>query len=90
MSEWRGSAAVGRGWVGERRKAISAVMFIWLLLQDTLEVKWYFRYDPTPIYQWVPPFPPQVNAGVTYPSNLKHDETFVVPDKFLGNYPLFL
>jgi len=25
----------------------------------------------------------KVNAGVTYPSNLKHDETFVVPDKFL-------
>jgi len=25
----------------------------------------------------------KVNPGVTYPSNLKHDETFVVPDKFL-------
>ena len=24
------------------------------------------------------------NPGVTYPANLKHDETFVVPDKFLG------
>ena len=26
----------------------------------------------------------KVNPGVTYPPNLKHDETFVVPDKFLG------
>lgn len=26
----------------------------------------------------------KVNPGNTYPSNLKHDETFVVPDKFLG------
>jgi len=25
----------------------------------------------------------KVNPGVTYPPNLKHDETFVVPDKFL-------
>merc|ERR1712038_2177865 len=25
----------------------------------------------------------KVNPGITYPSNLKHDETFVVPDKFL-------
>ena len=28
--------------------------------KDSLEVKWYFRYDPTPIYQWVPPNDPQV------------------------------
>ena len=26
----------------------------------------------------------KVHPGITYPSNLKHDETFVVPDKFLG------
>jgi len=25
----------------------------------------------------------KVHPGITYPSNLKHDETFVVPDKFL-------
>ena len=24
------------------------------------------------------------NPGVTYPANLKHDESFVVPDKFQG------
>ena len=29
------------------------------------------------------------NPGVTYPANLKHDETFVVPDKFLGKQSLF-
>ena len=28
--------------------------------KDTLEVKWYFRHDPTPIYTWVPPNLPQV------------------------------
>ena len=28
----------------------------------------------------------KVNPGVTYPPNLKHDETFVVPDKFLGEF----
>ena len=27
---------------------------------STLEIKWYFRFDPTPIYTWVPPNPPQV------------------------------
>ena len=26
------------------------------------------------------------NAGVTYPALLKPDETFIVPDKFLGEY----
>ena len=26
------------------------------------------------------------NPGVTYPANLKHDESFVVPDKFQGKY----
>ena len=26
--------------------------------------------------------------GSTYPANLRHDETFVVPDKFLGETPL--
>ena len=29
----------------------------------------------------------KVNPGVTYPPNLKTDETFVVPDKFLGECP---
>ena len=32
--------------------------------KDSLEVKWYFRYDPTPIYQWVPPNDPQVIANI--------------------------
>ncbi|XP_040568122.1 uncharacterized protein [Lepeophtheirus salmonis] len=27
---------------------------------DFLEVKWYFRYNQTPIYQWIPPQSPQV------------------------------
>jgi hypothetical protein len=31
---------------------------------STLEIKWYFRFDPTPIYTWVPPNPPQV--GIHY------------------------
>lgn len=26
------------------------------------------------------------NAGITYPALLKADETFIVPDKFLGMY----
>ena len=30
------------------------------------------------------------NAGVTYPAILKPDETFVVPDKFLGKVHVFL
>ena len=30
------------------------------------------------------------NPGVTYPANLKHDETFVVPDKFLGKQTVCL
>ena len=29
--------------------------------KETLEVKWYFRHDPTPIYTWVPPNLPQVS-----------------------------
>ena len=29
--------------------------------KETLEVKWYFRHDPTPIYTWVPPHLPQVS-----------------------------
>ena len=28
--------------------------------------------------------------GSTYPANLRHDETFVVPDKFLGENPFTL
>ena len=28
--------------------------------------------------------------GSTYPANLRHDETFVVPDKFLGETPFTL
>ena len=28
--------------------------------RDSLEVKWYFRQGLNPIYQWVPPNPPQV------------------------------
>ena len=31
--------------------------------RETLEVKWYFRFDPAPIYQWVPPNDPQVSGG---------------------------
>ena len=31
--------------------------------RDSLEVKWYFRYDPVPIYQWIPPGMPQVRPG---------------------------
>lgn len=27
---------------------------------ESLELKWYFRHDPTPIYTWVPPNDPQV------------------------------
>ena len=36
--------------------------FIVLDDQDvaSFELKWYFRFDPTPIYTWVPPNPPQV------------------------------
>ena len=29
--------------------------------EETFELKWYFRHDPTPIYTWVPPNRPQVN-----------------------------
>ena len=28
--------------------------------KTSLEVKWYFRHDPSPVYQWVPPNRPQV------------------------------
>ena len=28
---------------------------------ESLELKWYFRHDPTPIYTWVPPNNPQVS-----------------------------
>ena len=28
--------------------------------RDSLEVKWYFRHNPSPIYQWIPPGTPQV------------------------------
>ncbi|TRY71572.1 hypothetical protein TCAL_11968 [Tigriopus californicus] len=28
--------------------------------RSSLEVKWYFRHDPVPIFQWVPPNAPQV------------------------------
>lgn len=28
----------------------------------------------------------QGNSGITYPSLLNNDETFVVPDKFFGEY----
>lgn len=28
--------------------------------RSSLEVKWYFRHDPIPIFQWVPPNAPQV------------------------------
>lgn len=30
------------------------------------------------------------NNGITYPTLLKPDETFIVPDKFLGRYPIAL
>ena len=30
---------------------------------ESLELKWYFRHDPTPIYTWVPPNEPQVNIS---------------------------
>ena len=32
--------------------------------RDSLEVKWYFRQGLNPIYQWVPPNPPQVSKQV--------------------------
>ena len=32
--------------------------------KDSLEVKWYFRYDQAPIYQWIPPDEPQVSRSV--------------------------
>ena len=28
---------------------------------QSLELKWYFRHDPKPIYTWVPPAAPQVD-----------------------------
>ena len=28
--------------------------------KKSFELKWYFRFDPTPIYTWVPPNDPQV------------------------------
>ena len=28
--------------------------------RDSLEIKWYFRQGLNPIYQWIPPNPPQV------------------------------
>jgi len=28
--------------------------------RDSLEVKWYFRHNPSPVYQWLPPGSPQV------------------------------
>ena len=36
--------------------------------RDSLEVKWYFRQGLNPIYQWVPPNPPQVSkqVGLTF------------------------
>ena len=30
--------------------------------EETFELKWYFRHDPTPIYTWVPPNRPQVSS----------------------------
>ena len=30
--------------------------------RDSLEVKWYFRHDPSPVYQWIPPQQPQVKT----------------------------
>ena len=27
---------------------------------DSLEVKWYFRHEARPFYQWIPPNPPQI------------------------------
>ena len=30
--------------------------------KETLEVKWYFKHNPSPIYQWIPPNPPQVSS----------------------------
>ena len=33
--------------------------------RDSLEVKWYFRQGLNPIYQWVPPNPPQVSKHVS-------------------------
>jgi len=42
----------------------SAIVDCEYLLEDrdinTFELKWYFRFDPTPIYTWIPPNPPQV------------------------------
>ena len=28
--------------------------------RNSLEVKWYFRHNPSPVYQWIPPGAPQV------------------------------
>jgi len=47
--------------------------------KDSLEVKWYFRHDPTPIYQWLPPQLPQVLSA----DFAKH----VVPQFKIGNDP---
>ena len=32
--------------------------------RESLEVKWYFRQGLNPIYQWVPPNPPQVISPI--------------------------
>jgi hypothetical protein len=37
---------------------------------DTFELKWYFRFDPTPIYTWVPPNPPQAAPAFSRYLNL--------------------
>ena len=36
----------------------------------TFELKWYFRFDPTPIYTWVPPNQPQASASFSRYINL--------------------
>ena len=37
---------------------------------ETLEIKWYFRYDPEPIYTWIPKSKPQVSSAFRRHVNL--------------------
>ena len=40
---------------------------------QSLELKWYFRHDPTPIYTWIPPKKPQVHPTFKNHINIEYE-----------------
>ena len=40
---------------------------------QSLELKWYFRHDPTPIYTWIPPNKPQVHPTFKAHINIEYE-----------------